>query len=95
MLRFDAEQAAANLADLPALLARANAAERRAVVRSVFEQVWVREKALSGLTPRVEVYPLMGSISRCVYGVADGSWMPVLQKRTRIPPRRPLVSVER
>lgn len=73
LLRFDAAQATANMADLPALLARANAAERRAVVRSVFEQVWVREKALSGLTPRAEVYPLMRSISRCVHGVADGT----------------------
>lgn len=73
MLRFDAEQAAANLAHLPNLLARATAAERRAVVRSIFDRIWVRDRVLNGLTARAEVYPLLRAVSRVVYGVADGT----------------------
>lgn len=73
MLRFDAARAAANLADLPTLLAQATPPERRTVVQSVFERIWINNRTLSGLTPRAEVYPLLRSISRCVDGVADGT----------------------
>ncbi len=73
LVRFEQARAAALLADLPTLLARATAQERRAVVGSLFERVWVQERRLNALTPRAEVYPLMASIARVVIGVTDGA----------------------
>jgi hypothetical protein len=59
-------------ADLPTLLDRATAHERRLVLRSLFSEIWVRNAEIHELTPRADVYPLVTSIARCVSGVADG-----------------------
>jgi hypothetical protein len=48
-------------------------AERRQIVSSVFDRIWVQDRALTALTARTEVYPLLQAVSRCVYGVADGA----------------------
>ncbi len=70
--RFDVGRAIELVNDLPDLLASATAAERRAVLGSVIEKLWVADRELHAITPRAEWYPLMASIARCVHGVADG-----------------------
>jgi hypothetical protein len=70
--RFDVGRAIELVNDLPDLFASATAAERRAVLGSVIEKIWVADRELHAVTPRAEWYPLMASIARCVHGVADG-----------------------
>ncbi len=76
MLRLDVERALALLANLPDLLASATPTERRAVLGSVVDKVWIANREVHAITPRAELYPLVASISRCVYGVADGTLFP-------------------
>ncbi len=76
---FNLEKAIQLISDIPSLIARATSHERRAVMRSLFERVWVKEQSLRGLVPRSEIEPLIRSIAlvatigKSVGGVADGA----------------------
>ncbi len=65
---FARDMAQTRLQDLPALLATATPQELRAVVRSFFDRIWVKNCQLNALTPRAEVYPLIASIARVCWG---------------------------
>ncbi len=73
---FARDAALALLADLPAVLDRATAHERRLVLRSLFSEIWVRNAEIHELTPRADVYPLVASVARYVSGLADGTLFP-------------------
>ncbi len=74
---FARDAAIALLQNLPTVLDRATPPERRAVLRSLFSHIWVRNGEINELTPRADVYPLVASIACCVGGVADGRQLPV------------------
>jgi hypothetical protein len=70
--RFDEERAIALLQYLPRLLAVATPTERKAVVGAVFEKIWVDEKAVVALTPRVDMGPVLAGLANTLYGCLDG-----------------------
>lgn len=70
---FDVQQALHRLADLPQLLEQATAAERLALVKSLFHQVWVEDGRIASLTPRTDMEPVLTALVRVLDGVPDGA----------------------
>ncbi len=74
-MRLNLERAAALLTDLPTILAAADASEKRAIVYALIDQLWIDNRVIVGLAPRVEtaamIMAAVGSLG-CVRGVPDG-----------------------
>jgi site-specific DNA recombinase len=69
---FDAKRALERLADIPQLIAEATAQERLALVKSLFDRVWVQDRRIAKLTPRADVGPVIAALVRVLHGVPDG-----------------------
>lgn len=55
----DLERAAALLNDLPSVIANAPNDQRRALVRTIFERVWIQNRTIIAWTPRTAYLPLL------------------------------------
>lgn len=72
-LRFETVKRALQLlADVPRLLREATASERLALVKSLFDQIWVGNRRIVSLTPRADVGPVLAALVRVLDGVPDG-----------------------
>lgn len=60
----DMGRAAALLADLPRLIAGATADEQRALVRTIFSDIWLREDEIEAWAPRAVYQPLFTVLKR-------------------------------
>lgn len=69
---FEVQQALQLLADVPRLLREATATERLALVKSLFDQIWVENRRIVSLTPRADVGPVLAALVRVLDGVPDG-----------------------
>lgn len=70
---FDVQRSLYLLADMPALLKEATAAERLALVKSLFDQIWVENRRIVRLRPRAEMGPVLAALIEVLAGVPDGS----------------------
>lgn len=66
--RLNEQRAHLLLADLPALLAGGSFAARRAFLRAVLDQVWLQDRRVVAVTPRVDVYPLVKMLDEASMG---------------------------
>jgi site-specific DNA recombinase len=69
---FDAQQALELLKDIPRLIERATPQERLALVKSLFDRIWVEDRRIAKLTPRADVGPVIAALVRVLNGVPDG-----------------------
>ncbi len=69
---FDAQEALRLLADIPRLIEKATAQERLALVKSLFDRIWVEDRKIAKLTPRADVGPVIAALVRVLHGVPDG-----------------------
>jgi hypothetical protein len=69
---FDAQQALELLKDIPRLIERATPQERLALVKSLFDQIWVENRRIAKLAPRTNVVPVLAALVRVLDGVPDG-----------------------
>lgn len=69
---FDTQQAAQQLADLPHVLEKATVPERLAVVKALFDKIWVQDRTIVRLTPRADVGPVLAALVQVLDGVPDG-----------------------
>jgi site-specific DNA recombinase len=70
---FDVQHGLQLLADMPRLLGYATASERLALVKSLFDHVWVHDRRIVSLTPRADVGPVLAALVRVLDGVPDGA----------------------
>jgi hypothetical protein len=79
---FDVQQALHRLADMPQLLDQATATERLAIVKSLFENIWVKNRSITSLTLRPDVGPVIAALVRVLDGVPDGlrAFHPILER---------------
>lgn len=70
---FDAQQALELLKDIPRLIERATPQERLALVKSLFDRIWVEDRRIAKLTPRADVGPVIAALVRVLNGVPDGA----------------------
>jgi hypothetical protein len=70
---FEVQRALQLLTDVPRLLQAANASERLALVKSLFDQIWVEDRRIARLTPRADVGPVIAALVRVLDGVPDGA----------------------
>jgi site-specific DNA recombinase len=70
---FDAQQALELLKDIPRLIERATPQERLALVKSLFDRIWVENRRIAKLTPRADVGPVIAALVRVLNGVPDGA----------------------
>lgn len=77
---FDAQRVLALLGDMAGLIERANEAQRRAIVRGVFETLWLERHRIAGLLPTALYAPMLGAIEgvKGLGRVPDGYPYPVL-----------------
>jgi hypothetical protein len=69
---FDAQEALRLLADIPRLIEESTALERLALVKSLFDRIWVESRRIAKLTPRADVGPVLAALVRVLHGVPDG-----------------------
>ena len=60
------------LADVRTLMDAAMPNERQAVVGSLFDKVWVRDREIVAVTPRADVGPVIAGLAKVKYGCLDG-----------------------
>jgi hypothetical protein len=70
---FEVQRALQLLADVPRLLSEATASERLALVKSLFDQIWVENRRIVSLTPRADVGPVLAALVQVLDGVPDGA----------------------
>ena len=73
-LPFHTQRALERLEDIPRLLEDAVAYERLALMKSLFEKIWIEDRRIVKLTPRAEVGEILASALHVVSGVPNGSW---------------------
>ena len=71
---FHTQRALERLEDIPRLLEDAVAYERLALMKSLFEKIWIEDRRIVKLTPRAEVGEILASALHVVSGVPNGSW---------------------
>jgi site-specific DNA recombinase len=70
---FGMQDALHLLADIPRLIEAATASERLALVKSLFDRVWVNDRRIVSFTPRHDVKPVLAALVRVLHGVPDGA----------------------
>ena len=73
---LNTRRALEQLQRLPQLLEQSEPYERLALVKSLFTQVWVRDRKIVRLTPRSDVGDTLAGIAMVVDGVPDGPCYP-------------------
>jgi hypothetical protein len=66
------QRALALVRQIPVLLEQALPSERLALVRALFDKVWIREKRIVKLMLRDEVGETLAEVARVSHGVPDG-----------------------
>jgi site-specific DNA recombinase len=69
---FDAQRATQRIADLPYVLEKATVPERLALVKAIFDKIWVEDRMIVRLTPRADVGPVLVALIKVLDGVPDG-----------------------
>jgi site-specific DNA recombinase len=69
---FSVQHAIERLQQIPTLVEQTLPFERMALVKSLFEKIWVTDRSIIRLTPRADVGEIIASVARVWDGVPDG-----------------------
>jgi site-specific DNA recombinase len=70
---FQGDRALSLLADLLHLFELATAQEKLAIVKSLFDRIWVENRRIVRITPRTDVGPILAALVTVLDGVPDGA----------------------